>query len=140
MVSTRQALDQRLDPGDRAEIRRPHVAVGDFKVKLGFDRQHKINEVKRRQSVLAEIVVAANEPVDRPLGEERLHQSVNAFAYIESIAIKHAEISRKSAVRGADFFDDIISLTEGESSDITILRVAGIRAVTLMGKKRANCS
>jgi hypothetical protein len=133
-----QVCDKRLDPGDRTEIPRPHVAFRDFEIEFGFDRQHKINEVERRQPVLAEIVIAADKTIDRPFGEQRLHQSVNAFAQIGIAAIKHAKSPQKSAACGAGLCDDIISLTERDSG-ITILRDAGIRSVTLMEKNRANC-
>jgi hypothetical protein len=138
IAEVHQVPDQRLDPGNRTEVCRPHVSLGNFEIEFGFDREHKINEVERRQSVLAEIIVAANKATDRSFGEQRLHQRVNAFAHIRIAAIKHAEISPKYAACGTGFCDDIISLTERDSG-ITILRDAGIRSVTLMEKNRANC-
>jgi hypothetical protein len=138
IAKMRQVCNQRLDPGDRTEIRRPHVAFGNFEIELGFDGQHKINEIERGQSVLAEIVVAADQAVNRSLGEQRSHQSVNAFAHIGIAVFKHAESPRNPPPTEAGFFDAIISLTERDSG-ITILRGPGIRTVTLMEKNRANC-
>ena len=55
-----ELLDQRLDARDGAEVRRRHIAVGNLQIELGFDREHEIDHVERRDAAVGQNVVAAD--------------------------------------------------------------------------------
>ena len=99
LIAAQQRADQLVDLRDRTEVRRRHVAVGDFDVELGFDGEHEVDRVERRQAAFAENVIVTDRPINRSPGHELAHELRHAFRRVSVGTVEQGEYSPNVARR-----------------------------------------
>src|SRR5579863_4573484 len=87
-----ESTHQRLDPGDRTEVRGRHFPVGNFDVEFGFDRKHEIDDVERGEAAGAEIIVRSYRWFDGALGEKPAHEESDALLGLRKVGVRMGTI------------------------------------------------